>query len=136
MICCCRPVSPSVKICINSCHIHNFVSVCDSRLPRNSRRIPTINPQQCYAIQNSKRIPKECQKNSQRMPKIISKEFLKKIQIIKFFQKIPKEFSKIHKKFWLAIIGRNPFWACYISLKEWNSVHILSKILNEKTFLS
>ena len=81
---------------------------------------------------NSQRMPKEFPKNAKK----ISKEFLKKIQIIKFFQKIPKEFSKIHKKFWLAIIGRNPFWACYISLKEWNSVHILSKILNEKTFLS
>ena len=96
-------VSPSVKICIISCHIHNFVSAFAIR---NSQRIPKEfqKNSQIRTLQPYKKIPKKFPKNSQKIPK----KFLKK-----FFKRFQKDSKKITKKFWLVLIGRNPFRACW-----------------------
>ena len=125
MICCPCPVSPSVKICIISSHIHNFVSVCILKFPKNSKRIP--NEFQTNSKRIPKEFPKEFPKNFQKIPKEFpgnSERIPRKFQ--KNSQRIPKEYPKISQKFskilikipkifWLAPICRNPFRACFSS---------------------
>ena len=80
-------VSPSVKICIISCHIHNFVSVCNLKFSKNS-------------------------------PKISSKNF-----------------QKFLKTFWLALIGRNPFQACYgTEFEIWSGFGLVGGTENYPTY--
>ena len=120
--------------CINSCHIHNFVSVCNLRFPKNSKGIliefpkssqkfpqkipnenpPTIHPKKCH--NNFQEISIEFPQNSKR----ISKEFPNNSQ------KFPENSQKIPRKFWLALIGRNPFWACF----KLRRLELVSKELN------
>ena len=96
LICC--PVSLSVKICIISCHIHNFVLVCNLNFLKNSKGIPKSEPPNHIFIpkqfpNNSKRIFKEFPENSKRIPKKFPKNSKK------FLQKISKKFSKNSQKF-------------------------------------
>ena len=97
LICC--PVSLSVKICIISCHIHNFVLSMQFKFPKEFQfGIPKSEPPQPYIYpqtipkqfqKNFQRIPRKFQKNSQKIPKRFQKNSSKN------FQKILKKFPKI-----------------------------------------
>ena len=78
-------------------NLHHFMShsqFCVSmqfkipkEFPKNSQRIPTINLQQCYAIQNSQRIPKQFPNNFPKIPK--------KLNFFKNSKRIPKNSQKV-----------------------------------------
>ena len=75
--CPCLSFKPNIfsypKNCIVSCHIHNFVPVCNLKFPKNSnRKFP----------KNSSKIPKKIPKNSKTIPKTIPKKFSKNSQKI------------------------------------------------------
>ena len=98
------PVSPSLKICIISCHIHIFVSACNLKFQKNSRIAPIEFPKNSQIRTPQPYIPKEFP--NQRIPR----------KFLKNFQRIPKKFQKNPKKIWLALIGRNPFRACFFKI--------------------
>ena len=80
------PVSPSLKICIISCHIHIFVSACNLKFQKNSRIAPIEFPKNSQIRTPQPYIPKEFP--NQRIPR----------KFLKNFQRIPKKFPKNSQK--------------------------------------
>ena len=90
------PVSPSVKICIISCHIHNFVSVCNLKFLKNSKKIEKRLKKKIQKEfpENSKRVLRNFPKNSQKIQRKKSKTFPPKFRK-KFFKNFSKKSQKI-----------------------------------------